>query len=96
MRSLVEAIGDRTIGTVESVHANAIKVLVDPSAPHVTALNSGMPMGFPRINGYLLVPNESGATVGIISAVQVERLRIQNAKALGIRVSLICHFLRDS
>ena len=82
MRSLVEAIGDRTIGTVESVHANAIKVLVDPSAPHVTALNSGMPMGFPRINGYLLVPNESGATVGIISAVQVERLPYPKRKGV--------------
>ena len=82
MRSPIEAIADRTIGTVESVHANAIRVLVDPSAPHVTALNSGMPMGFPRINGYLLVPNESGATVGIISAVQVERLPYPKRKGI--------------
>ena len=82
MRSLIEAIGDRTVGTVESVHANAIKVLVDPSAPYVTAMNSGTPMGFPRINGYLLVPHESGATAGIITAVQVERFLYPKRKGI--------------
>ncbi len=37
------------------------------------ALNTGVPMGFPRINGYLLVPNETGAVVGLIVWVGVER-----------------------
>ena len=74
MSSIVDALGGRAIGTVESVTANAISVLVDAGAPQATALNAGAPAGFPRINGYLLIPNESGATVGVITSVRVERL----------------------
>lgn len=74
MTSLIAALGDRAVGTVEVVSANAISVLLDPDAPQTTALNTGVPAGFPRINGYLLVPNEGGATVGVITKVEVERL----------------------
>ena len=74
MSSIVDALGDRAVGTVESVTANAFSVLINPSAPQATALNAGAPTGFPRINGYLLIPNESGATVGVITSVRVERL----------------------
>ena len=82
MRSLVEVLGDRTVGVVESVNANAISVLIDPAAPQATALNTGTPAGFPRINGYLLVPNESGATVGVITSVRVERLPYPKRKGM--------------
>ena len=82
MRSLVEALGDRAVGVVESITANAISVLIDPSAPQATALNTGIPTGFPRINGYLLVPNESGATVGVITSVRVERLPYPKRKGM--------------
>ena len=74
MSSLVEAVGGRAIGTVEEVSASGISVLLDPDAPQATALNTGVPAGFPRINGYLLVPNEGGATVGLITKVEVARL----------------------
>lgn len=74
MSSLIEALGDRAIGTVEEVSASGISVLLDPDAPQATALNTGVPAGFPRINGYLLVPNEGGATVGVITKVEVARL----------------------
>ncbi|MBI4880872.1 MAG: ATP-binding protein [Planctomycetes bacterium] len=74
MTSLIEALGDRAIGAVEEVSANAISVLLDPDAPQATALNAGSPAGFPRINGYLLVPNEGGATVGLVTRVQIVRL----------------------
>lgn len=74
MTSIIEDLRDRSIGIVESVAPNSITVLVDPNAPQATALNTGTPAGFPRINGYLLVPNESGATVGVITSVRVERL----------------------
>lgn len=74
MSSLVEALGARAIGTVEEVSASGISVLLDPDAPQATALNTGVPAGFPRINGYLLVPNEGGATVGVITKVEVARL----------------------
>ena len=82
MSSLVEALGDRAIGVVESVNANAITVLVDPAAPQATAFNTRTPQGFPRINGYLLVPNESGATVGVITSVRVERLPYPKRKGM--------------
>lgn len=74
MNSVVEALAARVVGTVEMVSANTIVVLLDPDAPQATALNTGTPAGFPRINGYLLIPNESGATVGVITKVEIERL----------------------
>ena len=74
MRALIQAIGHRIIGTVEEVFADRISVLLDPEAPHTTALNTGVPAGFPRINGYVLIPNEGGATACIISSVRIERL----------------------
>lgn len=74
MSSLIEALGARVVGSVEEVSASAIAVLLDPDTPQATALNTGMPAGFPRINGYLLIPNEAGATVGLITNVGVQRL----------------------
>jgi len=82
MSSIVETLAERTVGTVESVSADSISVLVDPVAPHATALNVGVPMGFPRVNGYLLVPNEAGATVGIVTSVHVERLPYPKRKGM--------------
>ena len=74
MTALIQVIGHRTIGTVEEVFADRISVLLDPDAPHATALNTGVPTSFPRINGYVLIPNEGGATACIISSVRIERL----------------------
>ena len=73
MTGIIQAIGHRVIGTVEEVYADAISVLLDPDAPQATALNTGVPTGFPRINGYVLIPNEGGATACIISSVQIRR-----------------------
>jgi uncharacterized protein len=69
----VDRLAALTIGTVDSVSPSEIHVLLDPNAPQAIALNTGVPMGFPRINGYLLVPNETGAVVGLIVWVGVER-----------------------
>ena len=74
MTSLVEAVGQSVIGTVEEVFADRISVLLDPDAPQATALNAGTPTGFPRINGYVLIPNETGATACIVSSVRITRL----------------------
>lgn len=74
MTSLVQHIGQRIIGTVEEVSADQITALLDPDAPQATALNTGALASFPRINGYVLIPNESGATVCIIASVRIERL----------------------
>jgi len=69
----IEQLASLAIGTVESVSPTEIRVLLDPGAPQATALNTGTPIGFPRINGYLLIPNETGAVVGLIVWLGVER-----------------------
>ena len=56
MTAPMRAIGQRVIGTVEEVSTERISVLLDSDAPQATALNTGTPAGFPRINGYVLIP----------------------------------------
>jgi uncharacterized protein len=71
-----ELLSSLIVGSVESVSPNEIRVLLEMDAPHTTALNTGTPTGFPRLNGYVLVPNEAGATVGYISWIGIERSAI--------------------
>lgn len=73
MRSPVELIGDRAIGTVEEVLADRVTVLLDQDAPQATALNTGTPAGFPRVNSYVLIPNEQGSTVCVVTSVRMNR-----------------------
>jgi DNA helicase HerA-like ATPase len=73
MSKLIEQIAALTIGTVESVSPSEIKVFLEPNAPQTTALNTGVPTGFPRINGYVLIPNETGAVVGLVTWLGIER-----------------------
>jgi DNA helicase HerA-like ATPase len=73
MSKPIEQIAALTIGTVESVSPSEIRVLLEPNAPQTTALNTGIPTGFPRINGYVLIPNETGAVVGLVVWLGVER-----------------------
>nr|AAU83686.1 conserved hypothetical protein [uncultured archaeon GZfos32G12] len=42
------------------------------NAPQNTALNTGTPTLFPKINGYVLLPNEAGALIGMISWIGIE------------------------
>ena len=46
---------------------------MDLDAPQAVALNAGQPQRFPRINGFVLIPNEVGALVGLVSWLGVER-----------------------
>lgn len=69
-----------TIGTVDYVSPNEIKVILDTSAPQNTALNTGTPSLFPRINGFVLIPNEVGALVGLISWIGVEHSQYPKRK----------------
>ena len=73
MTTLTQILNHRVIGTVEEVHPDRISVLLDHEAPSATALNTAAPTPFPRINGYLLIPNEVGATTCIVSSVRLER-----------------------
>lgn len=70
------------IGTVESVSPTEIKVLLDINAPQSTAINTGVPTLFPKINAFVLVPNETGALVGIISWMGVEYSTYPKRKGL--------------
>jgi hypothetical protein len=47
-------------------------VVLEQDAPQATALNTGVPTGFPRINGYVLIPNETGAVVCMVVWLGVE------------------------
>ena len=76
----VQSIGNRAVGTVEEVYADRIVVLLNPEAPQTTALHTGMPMSFPRINGHVLIPHESGATICVISAIRIERVPFPKRK----------------
>lgn len=73
MSSIIERLAALAVGTVESVSPTRIEVLLDIDAPQATAFNTGSPNGFPRINGYVLVPNETGAVVGLVTWLGVER-----------------------
>lgn len=46
---------------------------MDIDAPQAVALNAGEPQRFPRINGFVLIPNEVGALVGVVTWLGVER-----------------------
>lgn len=61
-----------SIGIVESVSSSEIKVLLEIDAPQSSAINNGTPILFPKINGFLLIPNETGDLVGIISWIGIE------------------------
>ncbi|MGN6212708.1 ATP-binding protein [Parafilimonas sp.] len=69
-----------SIGTVDFVSPNEIKILLETDAPQNTALNTGVPSLFPRINGFVLIPNEVGALVGIISWLGVEHSQYPKRK----------------
>lgn len=69
-----------SIGTVDYVSPNEIKVLLETDAPQNTALNTGVPSLFPRINGFVLIPNEVGALVGIINWLGVEHSQYPKRK----------------
>ena len=73
MTTPIEHLAGLVVGTVESVAPDEIRVLIDPDAPQSIALNTGTPASFPRLNGYVLIPNEAGATVGFVSWMGVDR-----------------------
>lgn len=73
MTSPISRISSLAIGTVESVAPDEIRVLLDIDSPRNTALNTGVPTPFPRINSFVLLPNESGAVVGVVVWLGVEK-----------------------
>ncbi|MDE0151008.1 MAG: DUF87 domain-containing protein [Bdellovibrionales bacterium] len=68
----VEKIANRKIGIIESISPIEIKVNLDVEAPHSIAMGTGNPQLFPRLNGFLLIPCESGFIVGRIGWLSIE------------------------
>lgn len=61
------------IGTIDFVSPDEIKVLLDIEAPDGTALNTGTPRSFPRVNSYVLLPSDNGYLVGQVEWITIER-----------------------
>lgn len=61
------------IGTVEFVSPDEIKILLDIEAPESVALNAGLPLPFPRVNSYVLIPSDEGYLVGQVEQLTIER-----------------------
>ena len=72
MTTPIEHAEHRTLGTVVGVAPNEFTVLLDTDAPASTALNAGYPAPFPRIGGYVLVPNEIGSILCLVAWLGIE------------------------
>lgn len=70
--SPLEYVESLRIGTVEFVSPEEIKVLLEIEAPDSVALNTGTPRPFPRVNSYVLIPNDDGYLVGQVEWLTVE------------------------
>ena len=73
MRTPISEMAAQVVGIVESVSANEIHVLLENESPRSVTLNTGTPTVFPRLNGYVLIPNEVGSVVGSIVWMGSER-----------------------
>ncbi|MCK9170480.1 MAG: ATP-binding protein [Treponema sp.] len=60
------------IGTVDYAAPDKIGVKLDTEAPDSIAMNTGRPRPFPRINEYVLIPNDEGFMVGQVAWLTVE------------------------
>lgn len=69
----VEYVASLRVGSVEFVSPGEIKVVLDSEAPDSVAINAGTPRSFPRVNSYVLIPNEDGLIVSQVEWLSVER-----------------------
>lgn len=69
---------DRCVGIVDSVSSYEVKGYLLDNAPTSVSLSSGTMMLFPRINGFLLIPNETGSLVGIVTWVGYNHISTGN------------------
>ena len=53
MTTITERIGILSVGRVESVSAEEVRIALFDETPQATALNTGVPTGFPRVNAYV-------------------------------------------
>lgn len=82
MNSPIELSSLLVVGTVESVSPARVVAILDIEAPQSVALNTGYPRSFPKINSYVLIPNEAGAVVGSITWLGIEKSLYPKRKGL--------------
>lgn len=70
--TVLEDIAAQRVGTVSSVAPNEVVVSLELDAPQGMALSAGIPTRFPRINGFVTLPTESGSVVALINWIGIE------------------------
>ena len=80
--SPIEYTESLSIGTVDFVSPDEIRVALNTDAPEAVALNTGIPRPFPRINSYLLLPSDEGYLIGQIEWLAIERSPYPKRKGL--------------
>jgi len=70
------------VGVTDFVSPDEIKVVIDIETPDGVALNTGTPRPFPRINSYVLIPNDQGFLVGQVEWITVERSQYPKRKGM--------------
>lgn len=69
---------DKCVGIVDSVSASEVKGYLLDSAPQNVALTLGGLSLFPRINGFLMIPNETGNLVGMVNWIGFNHMATNN------------------
>ena len=59
----IEHIESLRVGSVIFVSPSEIKIRLDAEAPDSVALNTGLPVKFPRVNNYLIIPSDCAYVV---------------------------------
>lgn len=69
---------DKCVGIVDSVSASEVRGYLLDSAPQNVALSLGGLSLFPRINGFLMIPNETGNLVGMVNWIGFNHMSTSN------------------
>jgi DNA helicase HerA-like ATPase len=70
--TVLEDIAAQRVGTVSSVAPSEIVVSLELDAPQGMALSAGIPTRFPRVNGFVTLPTETGSVVALINWIGIE------------------------
>lgn len=71
-------LSDRCIGIIDSVSSSEVKAFLLDESPSNVAISNGSFTLFPRINGYLMIPNETGVLVGLITWIGYNHMSTQS------------------
>lgn len=80
--SPIESSETLCVGTVEAISPDKIEVLLNIDAPESVSLNTGTPRPFPRVNSYVLIPNDERYLVGQIEWIAIERSTFPKRKGI--------------